>query len=165
MADRIAVMSEGRVLQVGTPAEVYDRPRSRFVSEFLGTSNIFEGRLSDGSGRTVNIDLDMGGASSRIVLTADGVHDPNLRVFVAVRPERIRIETKPAAGGGGACVPVRVIDRVFRGSSLAYKLAVEGRSEPIISYRQAGDGASLEPGAGAFACWSDDAPVLLEDRP
>src|SRR5690606_34215689 len=45
MSDRIAVMSEGEVVQTGAPIEIYERPSSQFVSEFLGTANIFEGRV------------------------------------------------------------------------------------------------------------------------
>ncbi len=67
MSDRVAVMAEGRIVQVGAPTEVYERPHTRFVSEFLGTANIFAGTVADRAGPedwAVTLDLDRPRAAS-----------------------------------------------------------------------------------------------------
>jgi putative spermidine/putrescine transport system ATP-binding protein/spermidine/putrescine transport system ATP-binding protein len=166
MADRIAVMSAGVILQVGTPTEVYDRPRTRFVSEFLGTSNVFEARVEHKEKGHAAVDMSVGRHTHRAVLSVQGDVEAGRQALVAVRPERIRLGSQTGAENGAPAIAAQVIDRVFRGSSHAYKLAVDGRAEPIISYRQAGtESTNFEAGEEVFLSWSPDAPVLLEDRP
>jgi putative spermidine/putrescine transport system ATP-binding protein len=165
MADRIAVMSAGVILQVGTPTEVYDRPRTRFVSEFLGTSNVFEAKIEQRKNGQVAVDMNVGRHAHRTVLSMQGDVDASQQVLVAVRPERIRLGRQSETANGVPAIAARVIDQVFRGSSHAYKLSVDGRAEPIISYRQAdSESSSFEAGEEVFVSWTPDAPVLLEDR-
>jgi putative spermidine/putrescine transport system ATP-binding protein len=93
MSDRIVVMSEGRVEQIGTPFEIYNHPRTRFVASFVGTLNILKARVLDPSAGRVAID-------GQEVRVATGVIDAkagDLR-SVALRPEAILLN---GAGGGG----------------------------------------------------------------
>lgn len=93
MASRIAVMSKGRVLQVGTPEEVYEHPANRFVADFIGNVNVFEGRLSVD-------EVDRCAAVTGIgeIQVGHGVSGTlNMPVGIAVRPEKIEIsKTRPA---------------------------------------------------------------------
>ena len=95
MASRIAVMSKGRVLQVGTPEEVYEHPSNRFVADFIGNVNVFEGRLSVD-------EVDRCAAITGIgeIHIGHGVSGTmNMPVGIAVRPEKIEIsKTRPAVG-------------------------------------------------------------------
>ncbi|WP_296507381.1 polyamine ABC transporter ATP-binding protein [Rhodoferax sp.] len=95
MANRIAVMSKGRVLQVGSPEEVYEHPANRFVAGFIGNVNVFEGRLSVD-------EVDRCAAVTGIgeIQVGHGVSGTlNMPVGIAVRPEKIEIsKTKPAVG-------------------------------------------------------------------
>jgi ABC-type Fe3+/spermidine/putrescine transport system ATPase subunit len=107
----------------------------------------------------------VGRHAHRAVLSMQGDIDAGQQVLVAVRPERIRLGRQSETANGVPAIAARVIDRVFRGSSHAYKLSVDGRAEPIISYRQAdSESSSFEAGEEVFVSWTPDAPVLLEDR-
>lgn len=107
MASRLAVMEKGRVRQLGTPAEVYETPSSRFVADFIGSVNLFVGRVAaaqpggGGGGGLVEVAVpDLGGA--RIAVAGDNADSvaPGAEVAVAVRPEKIALA--PAGGVAAA---------------------------------------------------------------
>jgi len=126
MSDRVAVMHGGRILQIGAPNEIYDRPETAFVATFLGTSNLFTGPVSaDGTA----IDAPEG----RIALPAR--HPGGGQATISVRPERVVI------GAGAEAMPTQLRGRVmaasFRGSYAAYRIALGGKDSEITVYRQA----------------------------
>jgi len=143
LADRVAVMSEGRIVQVGTPEEVYYAPADRWTAQFVGEVNLLQG---------------MAGPSG--VSTELGVFDlarpagPGL-VRVAVRPEQLDIAPDPGAGNA------TVHDREFRGHDVLYRLrhdAVPGavlvQLPSVVSFG-VGDRVRVRPGRGAVAPLSD----------
>lgn len=92
VADRIGVMDGGRLMQTGTPAEIYERPASRWVAGFIGGVNLFEGRVGDDR---CSVE---GTAAGRLMLAAPMEAQPRTPVWVAVRPERLRLtRDRPAA--------------------------------------------------------------------
>ena len=142
MADKVAVMSNGRILQIGQPNDIYDRPTSRFVAEFLGTSNIFEGNASaDGT------HLLLSGRSGEIAVPLAKVTEPNVALMISVRPERMRLG---AMQGNGVNFDARIIGAVFRGNYAAYQLDVPELGRELFVYRQA-DGP-----LGAVSCHLGD---------
>ena len=153
MADRVAVMSAGRILQIGPPTEVYNRPRNRFVAEFLGTANIFAARR-DGAGCV----LEVGSAKLPCPLAAPGARE---KFLVAIRPESVRF-TPPGSGG----VAMRVVGHVFRGSYHAFELAAEGLETRVFAYRAAAEGweTALVEGDPVEVSWHDGAVVPLDDE-
>ncbi len=96
LATRIAVMDRGKVMQVGTPSEIYEFPRSRFVADFVGTTNLFEGTVVETGAGLVTVHC----AETACDLKVDdlGRFSPGQRVWVAVRPEKIRLSKQPAEG-------------------------------------------------------------------
>ena len=124
MSDRVAVMNAGRILQIGAPSEIYDRPSTRFVAEFLGTSNIFEGERRDGA-------ILVG--EHRIALPDDG--DASSARALSVRPERIVLG--PQAEACDTRMKGTIAGAVFRGTYAAYQLRVAGIERDIFIYRQA----------------------------
>jgi putrescine transport system ATP-binding protein len=141
MATRLAVMDRGTLAQVGTPAEVYEYPNSRFVAEFLGTANVFEGvvRAAPGHGaRVESAELDMAFASD-----TDPPKPAGARVFVAVRPEKIEIsKAGPDAAMGTNRLTGIVRDIAYYGDYFMYLVEVPGKgivraSEPAT--RRIGD--------------------------
>jgi len=103
VSDRLAVMSEGRIIQFGTPKEVYEQPKTRFVAEFLGAANLIQGRrLKEG------VETDIGFFHLNDHPTWD-------RGPVAIRPERIRITADPPQKNG---VKVHVREAIYRGTNL-----------------------------------------------
>jgi len=141
MADRLAVMSKGRVEQVGTPREVYEEPASAYVADFLGISNLLDaeafGETSDGKCRLRAGDLEL--FASRGHTSARGP------VKVVVRPERVRVEVPRKTGENR--LPGR-IERVVYAGSISQLVVTLDRGTPI-QCMLANDGvdASFERGA------------------
>jgi putative spermidine/putrescine transport system ATP-binding protein len=128
MADKVAVMNGGRILQIGAPADIYDRPKSRFVAEFLGTSNIFEGRASDDGSRLI-----VSGPQGPVSLRLPEPQTPGQPLVLSVRPERMALTPGEASAGFAA----RIIGAVFRGNYAAYQVAVPALGRELFVYRQA----------------------------
>ncbi len=127
MADQVAVMNKGRILQLGTPGEIYDKPQSRFVAEFLGASNIFEGETSpDGSS------LLIGGRKGSVTIPLATRYPSSQPLTLSIRPERI----VPVSDGNGL-LNGRVVGAVFRGNYAAYQIDVLALGREIFIYRQA----------------------------
>jgi ABC-type Fe3+/spermidine/putrescine transport system ATPase subunit len=119
LSDRVAVMKDGRVLQVGAPKELYERPRTRFVADFVGTNNLVPGRVSERAGAELVVDTAVG----RLRAVPSGpVGD---RCVLAIRPENVAISAGAAAavgpaGGWGNVVRGRVSFVAYLGSALRY---------------------------------------------
>jgi spermidine/putrescine ABC transporter ATP-binding subunit len=118
MSDRIAVMEKGRIEQVGPPAELYARPATRFVADFLGESNLLEGSLLDGVAQVAGF----GG------VPLAGAHPPGT-VTLLLRPEALRLaaeaEAAPCQGRG------RVVETIFLGLSAKLRLQMDGGAEVL----------------------------------
>ncbi|HEX9124784.1 MAG TPA: ABC transporter ATP-binding protein [Methylomirabilota bacterium] len=119
LSDRVAVMKDGRVLQVGAPKELYERPRTRFVADFVGTNNLVPGRVSERAGAELVVDTAVG----RLRAVPSGpVGD---RCVLAIRPENVAISAGAAAavgpaGAWGNVVRGRVSFVAYLGSALRY---------------------------------------------
>src|SRR5690554_7703258 len=96
MAHRMAVMSEGQIVQCGTPQEVYDFPNSRFVAGFVGSTNLFSGTITVDEPDHVQIESEQ---LSRPLYVDHGVSEPlGMEVHVSIRPERIRVHREQPVG-------------------------------------------------------------------
>ena len=154
VADRIVVMSAGKVEQVGTPREIYQRPASRFVAEFIGLTNIFAGSIEAGGsfltkgGERFAVSPERGAAG----VTA-----------FAVRPEQISLrDGRPADADLGA-LPATVEDIVYRGS-LTEIIVRTSAGMPIVVHRQNADlprENELRPGQPVVASWPAGAAMLF----
>jgi spermidine/putrescine transport system ATP-binding protein len=98
MADRIAVMSEGSVLQIGRPDDIYERPTSRFVADFIGETNFLGGVLASKSGPLGVVRLPSGRTVTGVM--RDPAVTEGATIALAVRPEKLRIETLDERGRG-----------------------------------------------------------------
>jgi iron(III) transport system ATP-binding protein len=114
IADRLAVLDQGRIQQVGTPIELYDRPANRFVATFLGTANLIDGTL-EASGRFV--------AADGFVLT--GISGTPGPACISIRPQDIGVT--PSGGG----IPAQVTEREFLGGVTRYRMRA-GRHALIV---------------------------------
>jgi len=157
LSDRIAIMSEGRVEQIGAPRALYERPRTRFVASFLGNANFFEGRVAGRDGALTRILLDDGTA----ILTTDTAAE-GARVTAAVRPEKF---TVGAAGTDADGLPAnrlagRVVAEVFTGNAVTYRLDAGGRTLSVFVQNRAGVGPA--EGDTLPLSWSPAHTVLVE---
>lgn len=96
MATRMAIMEEGQIRQIGAPHDIYEFPNSRFVAEFIGSTNIFEGVVMEDEAEYVLIDSEEAGC--QLYVSESAAFPIGSRVAVAVRPEKIMISTTPTAG-------------------------------------------------------------------
>lgn len=97
MSDRLAVMNKGRILQIGSPREIYDRPADRFVANFIGDTNFLEAEFLPGKKGAGQVRLSSGKAVSA-TLPEGFAAGAGKRVSIVVRPEHAEIAEKPAAG-------------------------------------------------------------------
>ncbi len=161
MASRIAVMSEGRVLQVGPPAEVYESPATRFVADFIGSVNLLEGRALEVDADSAVIDC----GDCRLRIDAVPGLAAGAKVTIALRPEKIVLEPSPPPLGettaNGVAATVR--DVAYFGSYTVYHLQLASGAVLKVSQGNLdrGLGGRLAPGDTAWARWAPVAPVLL----
>jgi spermidine/putrescine transport system ATP-binding protein len=154
MSDRIAVMSHGRVEQLGTPSEVYEAPASSYIAEFLGVSNLMEAEVvSTGSATEVRL----GGHS----LTASVGFSRIGPAMVSIRPERIQVLAGDATQGTNV-VPATVDRLVYAGPVISVLVRVEGLPEIQVSIPNQGAVARLVAGDAIRLHFPEDALRVLE---
>jgi len=123
VADRIAVMDRGRLMQVAPPAEIYERPNSRWVADFVGDINLFEGRVGD-DGLSVEAT-----ALGRVHVAAKIDAEPGATVWIAVRPEKIRMAQAEPSGsqhtGRQNGLAATIVEIGYLGDLSIYKLQTD----------------------------------------
>ena len=157
MSDRIAVMRDGHVLQVGAPREIYDQPANRFVASFIGETN-FLSATSEGITDT-GIRLKIEGALSVETDLPEGV-DPNGELTVVVRPEHIDLRDQ----GAPDTLAATLTNVVYFGTDTHYHLQLAS-GQYLIARRQnaAGTADRVEIGAPVGVAFSPSAARLLRD--
>jgi putrescine transport system ATP-binding protein len=118
LADRIGVMDQGRLMQTAPPADIYERPNSRWVADFVGDVNLFEGHAGE-DGFSVE-----GTAAGRIRLAAKVEAQPGAVVWVAVRPEKMRIAAAAPPAGTDNCIAGTIVDVGYLGDSTVYQARI-----------------------------------------
>jgi len=121
MSDRIAVMNHGRVEQVGTPEELYERPLTRFVADFIGTTNLLSGAVESVAGDAALVRLSSGEAC----LVAGSELAPGRAVELSVRPESVVLKPSNGSTQRGA-IPSRVEQVAYLGSNVQYHVRTGG---------------------------------------
>jgi len=148
-------MNQGRIEQMGPPEELYSRPRSVFVANFLGRSNLLAGTVT--ATDRANLVVDVG--TAKLALPADRAVRAAGDVLVGVRPEKIHLVGAGAAPPAGHNVvgPGRVVDVSFMGVSTQYQVAVPGHSLPLDVFAQnLGAGDPVRVGDEVTLAWSVD---------
>src|SRR6266540_2454474 len=157
MSDRIAVMNEGRVEQIGTPQEIYHSPTSVFVANFIGVANLIPGVVRDTGGADATVMVS--GRHAVPVPHGGQVLRPGAAATIMVRPERLRLtEAAPADGSG---VPVTVEHAVFQGPVVRCTLRAADRTEIVAHVGPEQSLPDLQPGLGLWVGWDTNAARLL----
>jgi spermidine/putrescine transport system ATP-binding protein len=158
MSDRIAVMDGGQLLQVGGPEEIYDRPRTRFVADFIGDTNLLPATVVDATTVTLADGTAIRVASDRPAGTA---------VTVAIRPERLGLWPADADRDLRLDATTGRIDRVtFLGNSIAYDVRTEGGDPPQNFRVRQGNTPGIEHftvGERVRVRWEPTSATVLED--
>ncbi len=123
LASRIGVMDRGEIVQVGTPTDIYEFPNSRFVADFIGSVNMFEGRLVEDEPDHVRIEsVELGG----VIYVDHGISSaPGARVWAAIRPEKISIDRDPPADRRENCVRGVVKEIAYMGDMSVYIVRID----------------------------------------
>ncbi|MGL6211976.1 MAG: ABC transporter ATP-binding protein [Paracoccaceae bacterium] len=156
LSDRVAVMSQGRVVQVDTPAGLYDTPRSRLVAGFVGNMNFFDARLHRSGAETQAEVAGLG----RIPL--NGHAYPNGTILAALRPEALTLHhAKP---DNTDAIPGTLRARQYLGGRQMLHVEVAGRAQPIAILQPTTRGSGTEPteGSTVWLTWPKDAIVILD---
>ena len=160
LSTRIAVMDAGEFRQIGTPTEIYEFPESRFVADFIGSTNMLEGRVSEASPDHVDVDTDVGPI---FIDQGMPVHD-GTRVWVALRPEKIRLAKSEEGALGRGRMKGVVEDMGYLGDMSIYKVRVgesliEVTAPNRIRPKDRQHAISWED--EVVLSWDDSSPVLL----
>ncbi len=143
MSDRVAVLSEGRVLQLGPPEEIYQRPRSRFVADFIGDTNIILGRPKDAERLVLGGTAELRFAAP--VLPSDG---QDQALSVAIRPESCRLVNGAAYDDLANVFEGRVREIEYLGADTCVLLDVEALGASITVRLRNTEGAAVPPQEG-----------------
>ncbi len=163
LSDRIAVMEQGEIVQIGTPTEIYERPRSRFVSDFIGVSNFLAGRVVEHTAEGSLVELDEADACRLSVAGANSLR-PGERVEVAIRPEKIRLVR--GAPPGANVLPGRIENVVYLGAVTYYYVRVAGDVRlTVMEQNQAPPSrGGYAVGDAVHAVWDTESGLLLSAR-
>ena len=132
LSDRIAVLSEGRIEQIGTPEEIYCTPASRFVADFIGSSNLFEAELQGRDGDEVWLGL-AGGV--RLRARAGRVVAGHGPVWALVRPERVRLTLSAEAPPGVNVLSGRVVNAEYLGEDTQVRMDIPGLPPVLVTLK------------------------------
>ena len=152
MSDRVAVMNLGLLEQVGTPEDVYHRPASLFVADFVGKANRFQGRINEGGSGVYTVDI--AGIGSRRVSGPGGLSS-GTEVVVVVRPENLRAAPTETRNG----LTATVVDASFQGAVRTVRLQAAGLGE--LTAAAGGAGSAPAPGSTVSLTWDDDHAWLI----
>ncbi|TCT02243.1 ABC transporter ATP-binding protein [Aquabacter spiritensis] len=149
MSDRIAVMNQGRIEQLGTAKEIYDTPATAFVARFVGDNNLFEAQRNDGAGRAIRL------PRLGIVRTAPRAM-PEAQALLAVRPENIVLRRAPADGA----LSGDIVEDTYSGASVRYSIAVGTEHLVATMPCRVGEAPPFAKGDRVVIDWDDARSVL-----
>ncbi|HEX9015462.1 MAG TPA: ABC transporter ATP-binding protein [Chloroflexota bacterium] len=162
LSDRIAVMNQGRIEQVGTPEEIYFRPRTKFVADFIGQNNFIEGELASSSPQADTAEVLVGGR--RLLATFDQSAKPGQKVIACIRPEFIQILPAGASTPDGETnlFEGKIILAAFLGSEWRYEVRTDAGFVVKVCL-QTNQGRSMSVGDTAAVRWlKKDTYIVLQ---
>lgn len=163
MADTVAVMNKGEIEQLGAPEELYELPRTAFVANFLGQSNLFTGNVSGSTSSAITVDVE----GIKITVPTKRAQRHKGEVTVGVRPEKLHLhkQAPKVATGTNTLGPGRIIDVSFSGVSTQYMIAIPGIGTVSVFEQNMTFGPLAGEGAEVWVSWSVDHGFGLEDEP
>jgi spermidine/putrescine transport system ATP-binding protein len=157
MSDRLAVMNGGRLLQIGSPHEIYDRPQNRFVANFIGETNFLEGRVTDRANGRVRVKLQSGAVVSANAGVGSGEKD---EVTIVVRPEHASL----VAANATATLEGTLEHIVYFGTDTHYHVKLAHGSEFIVrEQNDRGSTGKWSTGMQAGILFDENAAQVLSD--
>jgi putrescine transport system ATP-binding protein len=161
LASRIAVMDRGRVVQVGTPSEIYEFPQSRFVADFIGTTNLFEGDVAECQPGMITVNCPETGCA--LWVDDVGRFSTGQRVWVALRPEKIRLTKQPVSGERVNQLRGTVWELGYLGNRSTYQIkTASGKLITVFAQNERRTSEwSIDWSDEVFVSWDASAALLL----
>jgi ABC-type Fe3+/spermidine/putrescine transport system ATPase subunit len=162
MSDRVVVMDRGRILQTGSPRDVYEQPRTRFVAEFLGTANVIECDVTGRHARAVKLRPHR--SKAEIVVPVRDVRLCGEHAEFAIRPEKVVLD---APQSHHVRFDGHIVQHVFRGAHHAYRVDVPALGRPVYAYEMAtssSGGGARPAGTNVIVSFDAESAVLLESE-
>ena len=160
LSDRIAVMSEGNVLEIASPTELYETPKTPFVADFIGTMNFFEGKVSAADDQTTDIETP---ALGRVHATTRGQLTTGADIMVAIRPEKLRLQFERPQQAENV-VPGRMGPSAYLGDRSHLYVQLANRQEPVSVALQNLESSAdriRTPDQDVWLSWTPESVVLL----
>lgn len=162
LASRIGVMNRGEIVQIGTPSEIYEFPGTRFVADFIGSVNTFEGQLIEDLPDRVRIQSqELGG----IVYVDHGISAaPGANVWAAIRPEKINISRAAPAESRENCVKGIVKEIAYMGDLSIYLVQIESGKVVRVTMpniERLSDSERILWDEQVYLSWHASSPVVL----
>ena len=161
LSTRIAVMNRGQVVQVGTPSEIYEFPQSRFVADFVGTTNLFEGTVS--GSEPGHLIVNSGEAGCELIVDELGRFTQGQRVWVALRPEKIRLSKQPVSGDRINQIKGMVWELGYLGNRSTYRIKTStGKLVTVFAQNERRTSEwSIDWSDEVYLSWTANCAVLL----
>ena len=161
LSTRIAVMNRGQVVQVGTPSEIYEFPQTRFVADFIGTTNMFEGTVDGGA--PGNVVVRSTEAGCHLVVDDAGRFNHGQRVWVSLRPEKIRLSKQPASSEPTNQIKGIVWELGYLGNRSTYRIKTEtGKMVTVFAQNDRRTAEwSIDWSDEVYLSWTADCAVVL----
>lgn len=162
MAGRIAVMDAGRLVQVGSPAEIYEHPASRFVADFIGSINLLDGRITAIDRHIAEFDSAEAGAVLRAALNGAGPASAGDPGWVGVRPEKLVVESKEPPPGSNA-VSGDILEVAFLGERSVLHVRLDSGKvlKASCANERRFDARGLSTGDRVYLSWAAENGILL----
>ena len=160
MSDRVVIMNHGRVVQVGSPQELYERPSTVFASNFIGKSNILRGIVNQVDGNKVLYSI----ADKYFQqLVSNEKFSKNDEIILALRPEKIKIARCKVESNEVNILVGRIIDITYFGSTISVNVETDSVGEFIVEVQAWNNQETLEEGQKISLTWSPDASFTVKD--
>jgi spermidine/putrescine transport system ATP-binding protein len=164
MSDRVAVMNQGRLLQVGTPQDVYETPASIFVANFVGVSNAFNGQMIECDGMRCAIRSELLPNIRLIHARAPAMGTTGAAVTLILRPERLHLSRDGRRQEFDNAVQARVIKAMYNGSEMQYQLELADSLRWHARVTNSGmDQKRFLPGESVYVHWNVEEGVVLPE--
>ena len=160
MSDRIAVMSQGRVEQIGSPEEIYHSPASLFVAGFIGSANLLPGKVTGFDAGDAIVQLTSGGS---VRTRVDAGHQVGDHVSVMLRPERLSATTDQP--GDGRSIAGTVTELIFQGATTRMELALGDGTRVVAQMTTDTEAPLTQPGSAVHVQWNPGAAFLITGWP
>ncbi|HEY9659637.1 MAG TPA: ABC transporter ATP-binding protein, partial [Allocoleopsis sp.] len=162
MADKVVVMNQGRIEQIGSPSDIYNHPATHFVAEFVGNNNLFDGEVIEIDHSIIRIRCSQG------VIHApcrDRSHHIGERVTVVVPADRMTIASNPFAEKSENGIQATLRAREFIGSQVIYFLeTISGQEIKLIQQQSLNDSLSIPINAELYLTWKVESTIILGER-